>query len=75
MLFISFLLQLDIPNEIQQKTVRAAQRYLAGKDNSPSIFDEAQYCVFKELLPYWAGFQKTYKEPRDVKTKPCKQLA
>ncbi|CAH1792455.1 unnamed protein product [Owenia fusiformis] len=58
-------LQIDISSDIHQKTIRSCQRYLAGKDMSPGIFDEAQYLVFKELLPYWAGFSKSYKPPVD----------
>ena len=57
---------------MQQKSIRAAQRYLGGKDVSPTIFDEAQYQVFKELLPYWAGFVKNFKPPEDETKKPCK---
>ncbi|ELU03775.1 hypothetical protein CAPTEDRAFT_221083 [Capitella teleta] len=58
-------LQIDIPSDVQQKTLRAIQKYLGGKDPSPNIFDDAQYCVFKELLPYWSGFMRSYKEPED----------
>ena len=57
---------------MQQKTIRATQRYLTGKDVCPTIFDEAQYQVFKELLPYWAGFVKNFKPPEDENKKPCK---
>jgi hypothetical protein len=64
------IFQIDIQNDIQQKTVRAVQRYMAGKDVNTNIFDEAQYCVFKELLPYWAGFNKNYKKPEDEKKVP-----
>ena len=31
----------------------------------PTLFDEAQNTLFKELLPYWAGFCKQYKTPED----------
>ena len=34
---------------------------------SPAVFDEAQYQVFKELLPFWAGFMKKYESPEDEK--------
>ena len=64
--------QIDIPSDMQQKTIRGAQRYLLGKDASPSIFDEGQYQVFKELLPYWAGFVKNFKPPEDETKKPSK---
>ena len=33
------------------------------------IFDDAQLSVFKVLLPYWAGFQKSYKPDEDEKKK------
>ena len=66
------IFQIDIPTDIQQKSIRAAQRYLSGKDVNPAIFDEAQYQVFKELLPYWAGFVKNFKPPEDEK-KPSKK--
>lgn len=69
--FPSYLPQIDVPNDIQQKTLRAVQKYLAGKDSNATIFDEAQYCVFKELLPYWAGFMRNYKEPPDKTKVPC----
>ncbi|XP_060552397.1 LOW QUALITY PROTEIN: uncharacterized protein LOC132713733, partial [Ruditapes philippinarum] len=54
--FTTPTLQIDINGELQQKTVRSAQRYLSGKEVFSNIFDEAQLSVFKELLPYWAGF-------------------
>lgn len=63
-------LQIDIGGELHQKTLRAAQRYLAGKDVFSNIFDEAQLSVFKELLPYWAGFRKSYSPPEDPNKKP-----
>ena len=69
--FEFYFFQIDIPTDIQQKSIRAAQRYLSGKDVNPAIFDEAQYQVFKELLPYWAGFVKNFKPPEDEK-KPSK---
>ena len=64
-------LQVDLPADVHQRTMRAAQKYASGKDVVPSIFDEAQYEVFKELLPYWAGFNKAYKEPEDVTKHVC----
>ncbi|KAL4237950.1 hypothetical protein ACF0H5_002660 [Mactra antiquata] len=62
--------QVDISTDLQQKTLRSAQRYLAGKDVFSNIFDEAQLSVFKELLPYWAGFRKSYSPPEDPNKKP-----
>ena len=72
--FLLILLQIDINGELQQKTVRSAQRYLAGKEVFSNIFDEAQLSVFKELLPYWAGFRKTYSPPEDPNKKPGKLI-
>ncbi|XP_060581077.1 uncharacterized protein LOC132737754 isoform X5 [Ruditapes philippinarum] len=68
--FTTPTLQIDINGELQQKTVRSAQRYLSGKEVFSNIFDEAQLSVFKELLPYWAGFRKTYSPPDDPNKKP-----
>ena len=64
--------QVDIPSDVQQKCVRLCQRYINGKDISANLFDEAQYCVFKELLPYWAGFVRSYKPPEEGKKIPSK---
>ncbi|XP_052275180.1 uncharacterized protein LOC127874696 isoform X4 [Dreissena polymorpha] len=68
--FTSPSLQVDIGTELQQKSLRSAQRYLQGKEVFSNIFDEAQLAVFKELLPYWAGFRKTYSPPEDPGKKP-----
>ncbi|XP_062595139.1 regulator of G-protein signaling 22-like isoform X4 [Saccostrea cucullata] len=63
-------LQIDISPQLQEKTIKAAQRYLAGKDVVPSLFDEAQFAVFKELLPYWAGFKRGFQPPDDPAKRP-----
>jgi len=63
-------LQIDIAGELHQKTLRAAQKYSTGKETFTNIFDEAQLSVFKELLPYWAGFRKSYTPPEDPTKKP-----
>ncbi|KAL8559659.1 hypothetical protein ACOMHN_008370 [Nucella lapillus] len=63
-------LQIDISSEIHTKMMKAGQRYLTGKEVVPSLFDEAQYYVFKELLPYWAGFRKSQHYPNDLKKRP-----
>lgn len=65
--------QIDIGTDLHQKTLRAAQRYLSSKENVSNIFDEAQLSVFKELLPYWAGFRKSYSPPDDPNKKPGMQ--
>ncbi|CAG5126804.1 unnamed protein product, partial [Candidula unifasciata] len=63
-------LQIDIPAEMHQKIMKAAQRYLNGKDVNPSLFDEAQLHVFRELLFYWAGFRKSLSANEDLKKRP-----
>ena len=35
------------------------------EQKDPGIFDEAQSLLFKEILPYWAGFCKQYTQPTD----------
>ena len=64
------LWQIDVPSAIQDKVLRAAQRYLAGKEVIPSIFDDAQLTVFKELLQYWAGFKRSFQPPEDPTKRP-----
>ncbi|XP_074646346.1 uncharacterized protein LOC141902488 [Tubulanus polymorphus] len=63
-------LQIDVPPDLHQKMVKTAQRYAQGKEITPNLFDEAQYLVFKELLPYWAGFKKQYTPPEDPNKRP-----
>ena len=46
---------------------------MQGKETITNLFDEAQFIVFKELLPYWAGFMKSYKPPEDP-SKPTRKL-
>ncbi|PAA92558.1 hypothetical protein BOX15_Mlig019187g2 [Macrostomum lignano] len=66
-------LQITVSNDVHQRTLRNAQKFYSPKfkeEISPTIFDEAQFAVFKEMLPYWAGFMKqwtpTGKEYRPV---------
>ncbi|XP_052697968.1 regulator of G-protein signaling 22-like isoform X12 [Crassostrea angulata] len=63
-------LQIDITPQLQEKSIKAAQRYLAGKDVVANLFDEAQLAVFKELLPYWAGFRRGFQPPEDPAKRP-----
>nr|XP_034317314.1 regulator of G-protein signaling 22 isoform X16 [Crassostrea gigas] len=63
-------LQVDITPQLQEKSIKAAQRYLAGKDVVANLFDEAQLAVFKELLPYWAGFRRGFQPPEDPAKRP-----
>lgn len=42
-----------------------------GQGHSPmALFDEAHVAVFKELLPYWAGFCKQYKPSENAEETP-----
>lgn len=63
-------LKIDVSNEILQKTLKAAQKYTAGKDVNSAIFDDAQNSVFKELLPYWVGFMRNYTPPLEDRPVP-----
>ncbi|GFS14353.1 regulator of G-protein signaling 22 [Elysia marginata] len=63
-------LQIDIPADMHQKTLKATQRYLAGKETTPTLFDDAQFHVFKELLFYWAGYRRASNTPEDPKKRP-----
>jgi len=57
------LKQIDITAEQQQKTLKAVQKYIVGKDYSSTLFDEAQSSAFKEMLPYWVFFNRSYAPP------------
>jgi len=48
---------------MQQRTLKAAQKYVAGKDKNSSVFDEAQSSAFNEMLPYWLTFCRNYTPP------------
>lgn len=70
MLYLFSGTQVDITPQLQEKSIKAAQRYLAGKDVVANLFDEAQLAVFKELLPYWAGFRRGFQPPEDPAKRP-----
>ncbi|XP_067943114.1 regulator of G-protein signaling 22-like [Watersipora subatra] len=57
--------QIDISAEMCSRMVKNAVKVMQGKETMANLFDEAQFIVFKEILPYWAGFMKTYKPPED----------
>lgn len=59
---------MDMCNRIVKNSVKVMQ----GKETIPNLFDEAQFIVFKEILPYWAGFMKTYQPPADITFMPSK---
>jgi len=61
--------------EVQQKTLKASQKYAAGKDQTSSLFDDAQSSTFKEMLPYWVAFIRNYSPPKDNRPIPCMLLS
>ncbi|CAL1527617.1 unnamed protein product [Lymnaea stagnalis] len=63
-------LQIDIPIDLHQKALKAAQRYVGGRDIVPTLFDDAQIYIFKELLFYWAGFRRATTKPADLQKRP-----
>ncbi|XP_055879604.1 uncharacterized protein LOC106067347 isoform X3 [Biomphalaria glabrata] len=63
-------LQIDIPMDMHQKALKAAQRYVTGKEITPTLFDEAQIYIFKDLLLYWAGFRRATTCPSDLVKRP-----
>ncbi|XP_015760136.1 PREDICTED: regulator of G-protein signaling 22-like [Acropora digitifera] len=63
-------LQIDIGPELASRIIHKSQAFSTGKkvpreQKEPTLFDEAQSILFKELLPYWAGFSKQYTQPED----------
>ncbi len=64
--------QIDINHDMHQKLLKAAIRItqtLHGQ-NDLLIFDEARAHLFKELLPYWAGFKFTLNNTSDENLLP-----
>jgi len=57
--------QIDISSDMCNRIVKNAVKVMQGREVIQNLFDEAQFIVFKELLPYWAGFMKGYKPPED----------
>ena len=61
---------IDIGPELASRIIHKSQVFSTGKkvpreQKEPTLFDEAQSILFKELLPYWAGFSKQYTQPED----------
>ncbi|XP_033105030.1 uncharacterized protein LOC117107440 isoform X2 [Anneissia japonica] len=55
--------QIDVSPELAAKVLRLIESFLKdrGKDPHPAnLFEECQHSIFKELLPYWAGFSRRY---------------
>ena len=53
-------LQIDVNHETHQRLSRAATRIAQGTHQPATelgIFDDTRSHLFKELLPYWAGFK------------------
>ncbi|XP_077998144.1 uncharacterized protein LOC144451207 isoform X2 [Glandiceps talaboti] len=74
--------QIDIPSDVAAKLIRYGENYIRdrGKDpHNPTLFDEAQLTVFREMLPYWAGFVRQFdnkkldREPSVSKTQKLTQ--
>ncbi|KAH9492920.1 hypothetical protein Btru_032617 [Bulinus truncatus] len=63
-------LQIDIPMDLHQKALKAAQRYVGSKEITSTLFDEAQIYIFKELLLYWAGFRRASSRLADLAKRP-----
>jgi len=45
--------------------VFSSGKKIPREQKEPGLFDEAQSILFKEMLPYWAGFCKQYTQPED----------
>lgn len=56
---------------MSSRIVKNAVKVMQGKEVIANLFDDAQVIVLKEVLPYWAGFMKTYTPPADPNVKPC----
>lgn len=41
------------------------------EQKDPYVFDEAQSAILRELLPYWAGYCKQYKDMETPPEFPC----
>ena len=62
--------QIDIGPELASRIIHKSQVFSSNKkipreQKDPSLFDEAQSILYKEMLPYWAGFCKQYRPPTD----------
>merc|ERR1719505_231954 len=60
-------LQIDISADLAAKITQKAQNFSTTKrvprdQKDPALFEEAQNVLFKELLPYWAAFNKQYNQ-------------
>ncbi|RDD42623.1 Regulator of G-protein signaling 22 [Trichoplax sp. H2] len=58
--------QVDVTPEIAYRIVQSFRysRNFSKDMRDGAIFDDAQACVFRELLMYWAGFQQQYIPPQ-----------
>jgi len=61
-------LQVDLNQEQAGKAIQKAQQYysltkrIPREQKDPYIFDEGQSVILKEILPYWAGYCKQYRD-------------
>ena len=71
-------LQVDLNQEQAGKTIQKAQQYYSmtkrvpREQKDPYIFDEAQSAIQKEILPYWAGFCKQFRDSNMTPEFPSK---
>lgn len=68
--------QLDINHETQQKLLKSATKITQGTFTPAelAVFDEVRAQLFKDLLPYYAGFKSNVKEDIVVISKQDKVL-
>ena len=65
---LPILLQVDLNQEQAGKAIQKAQQYYSltkrvpREQKDPYIFDEGQSVILKEILPYWAGYCKQYRD-------------
>lgn len=60
--------QIDVNHEFQQKLLKSAFRISQGSysPHDLAIFDDTRANLFKDLLPYWAGFKFAFKNTSEV---------
>lgn len=53
--------KVDLSQDVCQRTVKMVQQCLSTNEYDQTVFDEALAHIFKELLPYWTGFRKSFR--------------
>ncbi|CAF0815000.1 unnamed protein product [Brachionus calyciflorus] len=56
--------QIDVSFETNQKLLKSAAKIVQGNHSAAdlAVFDEVRTNLYKDLLPYWAGFKSIHKE-------------